>query len=194
MTLSQNVGDCNRGKCHSFDVWGGWGETGRYAPRPAVPSPADFAGVLSPYRRGGGRRLRARWGRDSRLRGNDDFSSRFPAYAGMTWGVGIRGDGAPRAPSAAPCGADWIPAYAGMTVRGGMTMMGAMRCDGGGGAVPAFADGRSPVGSRLRGNDAALGDEGRRGASRPVSWARRFAATSPLMRLLHNSASARNSS
>ena len=37
----------------------------------------------------------------------------------MTLGVGIRGDGALRAPSAAPSGADWIPAYAGMTVRGG---------------------------------------------------------------------------
>ena len=51
----------------------------------------------------------------------------IPAYAGMTtMGVGSRlrgqgaahgssGDGARRAPPAAPCGADWIPAYAGMT-------------------------------------------------------------------------------
>ena len=37
---------------------------------------------------------------------------------------GVRRDGA-CAPSGAPCGADWIPAYAGMTVKGGMAMMGA---------------------------------------------------------------------
>ena len=32
------------------------------------------------------------------------------------------GDGALRAPSVAPCGADWIPAYAGMTRHGGRAL------------------------------------------------------------------------
>ena len=53
------------------------------------------------------------------------------AFAGMTWGGGIRADGA--APRLRRLRADWIPAYAGMTVMGaGMTAMGGDDGDGAG--------------------------------------------------------------
>ena len=68
-------------------------ETGRYAPPSAVPSPAGFAGVLSPYRerRGKGYEVPAYAGMtakgrvgarlDSGLRRNDG-NGRFLGYAG----------------------------------------------------------------------------------------------------------------
>ena len=66
---------------------------------------------------------------------------------------GVVGDGAQRAPSGGAVGADWIPAYAGMT------------------ALGRFPFSRAwvalPVGSRFRGNDVAPGIWGRRGAVAP---------------------------
>ena len=72
----------------------------------------------------------------------------------MTWGRGIDGDGA--TPRLWRWGAEWIPAYAGMTVIGGMTVMGAAMGHG--------------VGSRFRGNDVGAGDLWRRGCAPSWRW------------------------
>ena len=63
--------------------------------------------------------------------------------------------------------AEWIPAYAGMTVIIG----GAARGEGVG---SVFADGWSPVGSRFRGNDVATGDPWRRACAPSVALVRRM--------------------